>query len=277
MRVPFEALDLPGATALNAVARLADVLERLEGLPSGSADLARAILNAPDIPRLYEALRAGAAWRKAHDEASPLFVESAFDGSFAGLRGPLAVGIRSFFARWGRGYRGASRELAALLHEGLPKTAAGRVEKIDQLATVESLRSDWESDRDYCGRILGDVWRGEKTDFARVWTIVAWCARLSEASMRMPWDKAVELATKVDTLAAMRRTLRDVEPAARAALQAVVKLLDLDPATFGHGELESTDLAAMAARFGAMASATDRYGSWTQLARLRKALVSADW
>jgi hypothetical protein len=276
MRVPFEALDLPGATALNAVARLADVLERLEGLPGGSVDLARAILNGPDIPRLYEALRAGAAWRKAHGEASPLFVESAFDGSFARLRGPLAAGIRSFFARWGGGYRGASRELAALLREGLPKTAAERVEKIDQLATVKSLRSDWESDHDYCGRILGDAWRGEKTDFARVWMIVAWCARLSEASMRMPWDKAVELATKIDTLAAMQRTLRDVEPAARAALQAVVKLLDLDPATFGHGELEAADLTAMAARFGAMAAATDRYGSWTQLARLRKALVSAD-
>ncbi|MHB1302215.1 MAG: DUF3320 domain-containing protein [Acidiphilium sp.] len=275
MRVPSEALNLPGTTALNAVARMLDVLERLEGLPDSSADLARTILDAPDIPRLYEALRAGVVWREAHDEASAFFVETAFGASSAHLRGPIAVGIGSFFARWGSGYRKASRELDGLLREVLPKRAAERVEKIDQLAKVASLRLDWESDHDYCGRILGEAWRGEKTDFAGLWAITVWCDRLSGALTGVSWDKAVELAVKADTLAAMRRTLREVEPVSRAALQKVVELLDLDPAIFGNGELETTDLDALAVRFRAMAAATDRYASWAQLARLRKALVSA--
>jgi hypothetical protein len=275
MRVLFEALALPGTAALDAVAPLADVLERLEGLPDGTADLARAILDCPDIARLQEALRAGAAWRQAHDEASALFVEAAFGIIFAHLRAPLAAGIHSFFARWGRRYRGASRELAGLLREGLPKTAAERVARIDQLTIVSSLRSDWESDHDYCGRILGDAWRGEKTDFPKLLTVAAWCVRLSGASMRTPWDKTVEVAARPDTLAKMRRTLREAELISRAALQAVVKLLDLDLASFCNGGLESTDLNAAALRFGTMAAGTDRYASWAQLARLRKALVSA--
>lgn len=252
------------------------MLERLKGLPNGSADLARAILDAPDIARLYEALRGGAAWREAHDEASALFAETAFGASSAHLRGPLTAGAHSFFARWGGRYRGASRELAGLLRGALPKTAAERVEKIDQLARVASLRSDWENDRDDCSRILGDVWRGEKTDFARLWAIVVWCASLSGASVGVPWDKGVELATKADIHAAMRQALLQLEPVSRAASQKVIKLLDLDPAAFGDGELEATDLDAIAARFGTMAAETDRYASWAQLARLRKALISAE-
>jgi hypothetical protein len=274
MRVSFEALGLSDKVALNAVARLTDILERLEGLPNGGADLARDILGAPDIPRLHEALQAGAAWREAHDKASPLFVENAFGAASAHLRGPLAEGTRSFLARWRVEYRRASRELAFLLRESLPKTAAERVEKIDQLTKVASLRSDWECDQDYCGRILGDAWRGEKTDFARLWKIVAWCNHLSGASLDVPSDKAVELATKADTIATMRQTLRELEPVSREALQYVVKLLDLEPTTFGDEELEATNLDTMATRFGSMAAAIDRYASWSRLARLRKTLVS---
>lgn len=275
MRVSIDALGLSKTVTLNAFAGLSNALEHLEGLPNGSADIARIILDAPDIPRLYDALRAGATWREAYDKASASFVESAFGVSVAHLRGPLSGGIRSFFARWGGGYRRASRELASLLREGLPKTAGERVEKIDELSKLASLRSDWENDRDYCGRILGDAWRGEKTDFARLWTIVVWCSRCSEGVMGAPSDKVVELATKSDVLARMRRTMREEEPAARATLQEVVRLLDFDPSIFGEGSFEATDLDAVAARFGIMAAATDRYASWSRLARLRKALVSA--
>jgi len=88
-------------------------------------------------------------------------------------------------------------------------------------------------------------------------------------------DKTVALAARADALAAMRRALRDAAQTARSALQAIVKLLDLNLASFGDLGLEHTDLGAVAARFGTMAAATGRYASWTQLAWRREALVSA--
>jgi len=275
MRVPIDALGLSQTIALNTVTGLTHVLERLEGLPNGGADVARVILDAPDIPRLHEALAAGARWREAYDAASATFVESAFVVSVAHLRGPLSEGIRSFLARWGSLYRRASLELTGLLREGLPQTAAERVQKIDELCRVASLRSDWESDRDYCGRILGDAWRGEKTDFARLSTIVIWCCNVSEGAISAPSDKAVDVAKKADALVRMRRTLRDAEPVCRAALQEVIRLLDLDPGVFAEGDFEAVDLDVVAGHFGIMAAATDRYVSWSRLARLRRVLVSA--
>jgi hypothetical protein len=275
LRVPVDTLSLPNAIALDAVAPLADVLGRLEGLPHNTADIAQKVLDAPDIPRLHQALRAGMAWRQALDQASEVFVETAFSVSSSHLRAPLAAGIRSFFARWGGRYRGASRELAGLLRGGLRKTATERVARVDQLTAVTSLRSEWESDRENCGRILGDAWRGEKSDFGKLVAIAEWCERLSKAPISVRSDKAVALAANAERLAAMLKALREAAQTARSALQAIVKLLDLDLASFGDRGLEHTDLDAVAVRFGAMAAATDRYASWTQLARRRQVLVSA--
>lgn len=274
MRTPSVALGIAGPNTMKAVAPLADVLERLEGLPAGGSDIARAILDTSDIPRLREALQAGASWRKAHDEAAAVFVESALSSSAGHLRGPLVAGTRSFFVRWGGGYRSASRELAGLLREGLPKTAAERVERIDRLASIAALKADWENDRDYCGRILGDVWRGEKTDFARLLAIADWCVRLSEASVKVPWDKAVDLADKPGA-AAMLLAIRETKPVAQNAVLGVAEFLNLDPTVFGEKELAAADLSAMAARFDRMARATDRYGSWAKQSRLQNTLIAA--
>ncbi len=275
LNLPLEALGLPRAAALNAVGDLTDLLERLDGLPNGAAEVARSILDAPDIPRLYNALQAGATWRQAYEKASAFFVESAFCVPATHLRGPLSGGVRSLFSRWGGAYRRASRELASLLRDDLPKTAGERFEKVEELSRVASLRSDWESESEYCGRILGDSWRGEKTDFARLWAIVVWCARVSGSSMQIFNEKVVELATKTDVLSKMQRAIREVEPVSRAAMQKAVRLLDLDPGVFGRKDFEAVDLEAVAARFGLMAEAIDRYVSWSQAARLRKRLVSA--
>ena len=275
MRTPFVALGIAGTNAMKAVSPLADALERLDGLPADGSDIARAILGASDIPRLREALQAGASWRKAHDESAAVFVESAFSSSAGHLRGPLAAGIRSFFARWSGGYRAASRELAGLLRDGLPKTAAGRVEQIDRLTAIAALKADWENDRDYCSRILGDAWRGEKSEFAKLLAMADWCARLSEASVKMPWDKAIDLASQAGAAAAMLWTLREKEPVARNAVLGVTELLDLDPTVFWEKEFAAVDLAAMVARFDRMAGATDRYASWAKQVRLRNTLIAA--
>lgn len=274
-RAAFLALGIDGPNTLRAVAPLANTLERLEGLPAGGSDIARAVSAASDIPRIREALQAGTSWRKARVEAETVFVESAFSASAGHLRGPLAAGTHSLFVRWGRSYRNASRELAGLLRGGLPKTAAERVERIDRLAAIAALKAAWEDDQDYCSGVLGDAWRGEKSDFERLFAIVDWCARLSEVSVKIPWDKAIELASQSGTVTPILRGLREMEAVSRDAVQNVTEPLDLDPAALGEREFASADLDAMAARFDRMAEATDRYASWVEQARLQNALIGA--
>lgn len=275
LREPLDALATSGSIALSKTSAVNDLLERLEGFPGGAAEAASVMLAATDLPRLRDALAAGAAWRTAHDVAAGVFVDSAFQTSASGLRSPLVAGSHSFFVRWGGAYRAASRDLAGLMRGPLPKPAAERVELVDQLVSIAAMKASWEEDRDYCGRILGDAWRGEKTDFGRLHSIAEWCTRVNGAEMKPSPDRMLELASRHDAVASMRKVLRETEPAARAALQDVVRLLNLDPAVFGDAGFDGADAESIAVRFGRMAESTDRYASWAQLARLHSTLESA--
>lgn len=272
---PLAALDVVQSAKLQHAAPVLDLLGRLEGLPREGADLAKVMMACSDLARLRDALLAGERWREAYDHAASTFVEAAFDTPVESLRGPLVAGSHSFFARWGGPYRHASRELAGLLREPLPKTAGERVERVDQLAEIARLKAEWDGDRDYCSRSLGDAWRGDKTDFGKLLPIADWCVRLAEALMAAPREQMIALAARPDAIATMRHALRDSEPAARQLIQDVVRLLDLDLALLGYKELDKIDVDSLAQRFARMAAETDRYAAWAQLVRLHRELEKA--
>lgn len=269
---PLTALEAAEPAALATAAPLSDLLTRLEGLATEANEIARQISSSPDIARLREALRAGAAWRAAYDEAAAIFTDAAFAGTGAALRGPLVSGTQSFFARWGRAYRDASRELAGLLRDPLPKAAAERVKLVDRLGAVAAMKASWEEDREYCDRILGDAWRGERTDFVRLLAVADWCDRLAGSRMTAPLDRMLDMASRPDVISTTRNALQKTEFEGRTALQEIVKQLDLDPAILN---VESADPGMLVERLGRMEESTHRYGAWAQLVRLHRSLEDA--
>ncbi|CAB3646555.1 ATP-dependent RecD-like DNA helicase [Paraburkholderia sediminicola] len=274
VRSSAETLNTTIPISIESAAGVADLLNRLDGLPGGAADTALLFLSVSDLPRLKKSIEAGAAWRSAKDAAEQTFVETAFTTPTTALRGPLVAGTRSFFARLGGAYRAASRELAGLLRGALPKTADRRVELVDHLDGVGSRKARWEDDKDYCIRVLGDVWHGETTDLGRLLAIAAWCERVGSAELNCSHDSLLALAQQPDLVVKMQRVLREAAPTTRRGVDEVVRVLKLDPNVFGEFGLEKADLGAVAARLGAMASSTDRYAAWTNLTRLHDRLVS---
>ncbi|MBP0593614.1 DUF3320 domain-containing protein [Paraburkholderia sp. LEh10] len=274
VRTSAGALSVTVPVTISSAGTIADVLDRLEGLPAGSANTARAFLSASDLPRLKKAIEAGVAWRSEQDAADETFVEAAFAAKTATLRGPLVAGTRSFFARLGGGYRAASRDLAGMLRGTLPKTADKRVELVDRLDRVQSRKARWEDDKDYCLRVMGDAWHGERTDMGALLTIAGWCERAGDAALNCSPDTLLALAQQPDVVAKMRRALRDAAPKVVRDLDEVVRVLKLDPNVFGESSMEKVELGEMAARLDAMASSTDRYSAWTNLTRLHQRLAS---
>lgn len=268
------ALNVTVPITISSTVGITDLLERIAGLPAGPATTAITLLSAPDLPRLKKAIEAGFSWRSSHDAAEEIFVEAAFATPTAALRGPLVSGTRSFLARLGGAYRAASRELASFLRGALPKAADKRVELVDRLNGVGSLKARWEDDKDYCLRALGDAWHGERTDFGALLSIATWCERVCGASLNCPHVALLALAQQPDLLAKMRHALSKTEPLVRHCLDEVVRVLKLDLNAFGELGPEKANLDQMAARLGAMASSTDRYAAWTNLTRLHGRLVS---
>lgn len=258
-------VDVP--VALSSVAPLDDVLARLEGMPAGAGEIAKALLSGVDIARIKQTLTEGAAWRSERDAAEATFIESAFSVSTITLRGALAAGVNSFFARWGGAYRRASRELAGLLRGVLPKSANERLELLDRLGSIEASKSRWMRDSEYCAHVLQAEWRGELTEFHRLLAIAAWCERLDGAALRCDPSALLSMASHADSVAALRKALHEREPAAGRKLNDVVGLLDLEP--------RRPDLDAVIERFGKMASSIDRYSGWSNLTRLHNRIEEA--
>lgn len=270
-----EALNVDVPKSIAAAESLDDVLSRLEGLPDQSVELARSMLRCSDLQRLQDTLVAGAAWKQAFDACSPSFVDAAFAQSAVYMRPPLVAGTQSFFARWGAAYRRASRDLAALLREPLPKDATTRLGYVDTLCDLEARRNDWQEDRDFCARVLGDAWRGDKTDFEKLTGIAAWCAQLQAASLKCPSDALLHLAGNADKLRSLRKGLADTKDPAIQSAQEIMRSLELDLEVFGHESLVSVDLDDLSERFAAMLAGKDRYAAWGQLVRLKDQLQSA--
>ena len=260
--------DLP--VTAGAATDVADLLDRLKGMPAGGGDVARAILSASDAGRLSDDLEAGRVWREAHDLAGADFTDAALQSPPPQSRAALVAGTNSFFARWGGAYRQASRDLAALLKAPIPKAADDRVGLVDRLSELSTLRRAWEDDRDFCSRMLGDEWRGERTDFGRLRAIALWCERVRGSGLASPRPALTALGGRPDELASLAAALSDARSAFSGAADAAVRMLDLDPACLPAGELHATGLDELAGRFGAMAISSERYSAWAQLERLRR-------
>lgn len=260
--------DLPitGQSAL----LVADLLDRLQGMPAGSGDVAQAILTAPDASRLSEDLEAGRVWREAYDAAGTDFTVAALQAAPPQNRAALVAGVTSYFARWGSAYRQASRELASWLQAPIPRSAAERVELIDRLTDLAALRRLWDDDRDFCTRILRDEWRGERTDFARLAAIARWCEHLRRSVLASPREALTILGERTDALVNLTRALSDADSLFGKSTNAAIQILDLDTTSLPGGSLRGAELDELADRFGAMASSSERYVAWAQLERLRR-------
>jgi hypothetical protein len=245
----------------------------LIGLPEGEAALAVAISRIPDPARLTEALDTATAWRELRDAEAAEFTEPAFDGDAASIRAPLVAGTGSFFARWGSAYRGASRQLGGMLRNPIPKNADDRVSLVDRLLEVKRLRARWGDDEAFMSAALGEVWRGERTDFARVAGIARWVFKARNVPLTIDIEQAIELGAAALALEAMIDALERRSPLARDAIDRATGILQLDSAIFDGGA-DGVDLIDITAKFSAMAESVDRYAEWSRLRRLENRLAT---
>lgn len=265
------AMDLPLARSLSALPATTQTLEGLRGLPEGEAALARTIFGISDPARLAEALTTALTWRELRDTATTVFTEAAFEDNVAHLRASLVAGAASFFARWGSAYRGASRHLGGILRDPLPKAAADRIELVDRLLEIKRLRVHWGDDEAFMGAALGEIWRGERTDFSRTALVAEWVSSARNVPLAIGTEQALALGSDGPAIGAGIGALERLAPVARAAIDRIVAVLQLDAAIF-EGGTDGVDLMDIAARFSAMADSIERYAEWAHLCRLGKRL-----
>jgi hypothetical protein len=252
---------------------LLQTLECIDNLPLHSEDVASRLLAAGDLVRLTEALRAGAAWRAARNQAAGQFVDAAFDASPVSLRGALSAGAQSFFARWGGAYRGASRELAGMLRAALPKRPQDRLALIDTLIEIDAQKNRWKGDESYCAKCLGDTWRGDQTDFAHLLSLTAWCDKARRAPVACPPNALVALGAGPEVASGLKQKLSQLEPVAEAAVREVINVLHFKHSVLGNEEPAHHELPRVFDWLKLVASSTDKYTGWAALQKAHADIV----
>jgi hypothetical protein len=271
-----ERLGIQLPDEFQSLPELEDLLARLEGLRGGSEKTASTILESPDLERLCTDLDVAANWRARRDESAETFIDQAFDAPVVELRGPLAAGADSFFARWGGSYRSASRQLAGLLKDRLPRQANDRIELVDTLLDVDSRHRAWTDDQDYIRQSLGEAWQGERTDFKAGLEVALWCKELGLAKLGYDRAAALLLAANPDELTAVRGRLRELIERAKSMVDETVARLQLNPAVFGATSADGISLADLTTQLKLTGTSISGYGDWARTARLRRRLAESN-
>ncbi|WP_255573824.1 DUF3320 domain-containing protein [Erythrobacter sp. SCSIO 43205] len=256
------ALGLETPSAFASVDPLLDMVDRLENLPDISPESLALLIEADDRSRLLETLTEGEEWEERKNALQPIFVESAFSTPIAHLRGPIAAGESSFFARLGSSYRSASRELGGLLQEKLPSKATDRLQLLDELLDVQSRYSRWNEDKDYCAEALGEAWRGSRTKFSELSQAARWADHLRAGPIDIPTLKAISAATNIADLRESRERLKQRYSAAQAAVEGALAVVELPPEALGENGLYEMRANRLCDRLGAITDALPFYKDW---------------
>ena len=254
------------------------VLRTLARAPEGSNSYIRLLFPKATDTHIADILRAGAQWEETHAALDHWFVEDAWNTSAARLRGPIARGKASFFARLGGAYRKASVDLATLLRGDLPKSASERLALVDRLSSAQLDHRLLADNQDFLQSILGERWRGRQTNFTEALRAVEWLRAIRDenvittpeallSALDAQTDHQVDLQTLAAELA--HWTLRTEE--------AITKPLDrlsydLESVGFQEG-IRTVPIRYLSCRIAAMRDRPERYEEWVQTNRIRNRLI----
>ncbi len=252
---------LAGAKALITIFRL------IGGLPRGSDAIAAALARAPSLRRVAEAAALGSQWLEQQAPYRHIFHPAAWKAPAAGLRSPLARGAAFWPARLGQSYREAARALASLLSGSLPKSPAERLAILDALLAGQTLRSKFAAEANFLAHVLGDAWRGEKTDFVLVRSIAQTTEKLAAYDVHLNLARIIDMARDGVAATHADELERNLE-ATLKALGGAIERLDLDVAAiFRINSLGAISLDLLAAQAARWAANQPRFEEWARLAK----------
>ncbi len=267
------AAGLPGAppTTSEDLEALAHRLQKAPDAPHDMERLAPILLAGLADGRLTEGLEVGRAWREARDGAGGKFSEAAWSAPVAVLRASLAKGAASFWARWFGDYRRASRELATLLQDELPANPAARLAAVDTLMEIQRRHHLLADDEPMLAARLGEYWRGERTDFAKLVEGCSWLAALTWREEFVAPELAVAFAgLGIDATARLER-LRPTLERLPNTVELVVQKLSLEA-----GDWRRLTLSELKSWLERIRVNLNRYDEWSDLETYRNTLIESD-
>ena len=256
----------PEPSTLLECISLRNLLRAAVQRPADAQEASAALLSQVHDARLQEALGAGRAWIEAREAASTRFEEPAFGIPADTLRGKLAPGVSSVWARLFGTYRGASKEIATVLSGPLPSAPADRLQLVDELLSVQQRRKELSDEESWLKEVLGSAWRGERTPFTALLAQAEWLGQMATIVPSADAESLERISAAADREAELSAALDGLG----LVLDPLVARLEIK-----WPEGDDISLKMLVQRTDAMCVALDRFGEWARLTHLSAELQSS--
>ncbi len=271
---------LPRAESVADLRQSARLLGLLGRRPQRADQLIDAVFGKGSAHDVAGSLETGCQWAQARHVAEPRFRDHAWETPATPLQLDLergaARGLSAFLARLGGTYRRASKTLAGLASDALPKSGADRVELARQLADVQRRRRELADEEGFLAQHLGAAWRGERTDFEGLRDAAAWLAEVEATDIAGSTSDLTRVESAFPRPVEAGRAMEQTATTALDAVRTVVELLRLDLTDLGFGDhIDQAPLSALHDRFVAMAANRERYNEWRRIQHLVGELTQA--
>lgn len=176
----YAAIGWEEPASFSSVGALIALLKHALAAPTPISEFLEILSEQKGDHRFQEAVAAGATWVEAKSDLSKDFTGVALEYQVGTIRTDLAKGVGSFFSRLFRRYRSASSELSTLLSRPISKVPRERLALVDRLLEGQSKLKAYKDDEGYLKTRLGELWRGDRTDFPGLNVSQTWLVRAFE-------------------------------------------------------------------------------------------------
>ncbi|MCC2097653.1 MAG: DUF4011 domain-containing protein, partial [Hyphomicrobiales bacterium] len=255
----------------NNIATAKRVCEVFEYTSKSSADwdgMIPLLFDIADKQPFNSSIGCAVAWTQAQENSS--FKKAATSIQAGEMRAALCAGLGSFFGRLSSRYRSASKSLATLIHDELPKQAAGRVTLVDRLIEFQSLNERFRQSLPILQDHLGQLWAGEATDFKTIRDTSEFIQGFRTIAPNAPVKTlSVFLANNEQIAKLAEHNTTQIE-SLHTRIKRISDKLDIDFAeAFSAEDIEHANLKEIAERFGKIEAEQHRYDKWRRYCELR--------
>jgi very-short-patch-repair endonuclease len=257
-------LGLQEAASLRLCSSLIAILQVVETIPPDAAEVAAAIA-AQNPRRILKTSKIGIAWSDLKAAHTETFVDAAWETPAAPMRLSLVAGL-SFFGRFKRSYRQASKLLATLIKVPLPRSAQNRIALADTLTAIQTALDELRATDLEMGAMLPAYWRGAGTDFQMLHVVSSALQELASRLSDHFVDRVIEIVRQglaPEYIAGLRR----LSEAFVCAADATLPVLKVNvPKTFEVEALREIPLRILAAKAKGWRDSQSRFDEWRRLA-----------
>lgn len=247
------------------------IFENLQRAPVNSNQFISFVYANKGIARFEDAICHAQSWVNFKKEISETVTENVWKTDLEHLRSPIVKGMGSFLSRIFGKYRSASKELGTYLKSDLPKSPEDRLKLVDAIIEGKKKRDLFDEEVEFLKSKIGEEWRGERTPFAEIISVLKWLQGTSKELAEFTSEKLKGLIGQETIRTFSAQDFESRKSSLLESFQRVNQRLGLSD--LSEESVKDLSLQDLGTRIKAMMQNPDTYSLWTRTAFTSNRLI----